>query len=480
MALSEFPAPLEVGSGDDPPELRTPPPGPISKSVAMRLERVECPSFAERRRVRAALAAEAGPESADVPSRPRSSLRAAVAESRAAPRLPDTTPIVLASGRGSNLHDVDGNRYVDLAAGFGSILLGHGAASVTRAIDAQGDRLMQALGDVYSADVKLALLERIASLHPGVSPRVILGQSGSDAVTAAIKTAKLATGRPGIVAFEGGYHGLGYAPLAACGLRESYRAPFSDQLNPSITFAPYPRSTEDADRSLSAVEAALAGGQIGAVLVEPILGRGGCVVPPEGFLSGLCEVAHRHETLVIADEIWTGLGRSGAMVLTTNVSAPVDILCFGKGLGGGLPISACVAPDAIMQCWAAEAEVVHTSTHAGAPVLCAAAVAVLDTIRFKQLVVRSREVGARVLETIKRELAGSRGIVDVRGQGMMIGVELESAALGQRAVRGLLGKGYVALGGGVKGEVVTFTPPLVIAEELFVSVGGALREVLAG
>ena len=479
MALSEFPAPLETGSGDDPPEIRTPPPGPHSRSSAQRLERVECPSFAKRRKARASLTPDQAPESV-APSRPRTSLRAALGESNAVPKGPDTTPIVLASGRGSNVYDVDGNRYVDLAAGFGSVLLGHGATSVLRAIDAQGDRLVQALGDVYSADAKLALLERLASLHPGVNPRVILGQSGSDAVTAAMKTAKLATGRPGIVAFEGGYHGLGYAALAACGLRDTYRTPFSDQLNPKITFAPYPRRVEDVDRALVAVEAALAGGEVGAVIVEPILGRGGCVVPPDTFLVELCEVAHRHETLVIADEIWTGLGRSGAMVRTTNVSAPVDILCFGKGLGGGLAISACVAPDAIMQAWASDGEVVHTSTHAGAPLVCAAAVATLDTLRFKQLVVRSREVGARARDAIRKDLAGAPGVVEVRGEGMMIGVELESGALGTRAVRGLLGMGYLVLSGGMQGEVLTFTPPLVIGEELFVSVGRALRQVLGG
>ena len=141
-------------------------------------------------------------------------------------------PIVLASGRGSNLFDVDGNRYVDLCAGFGALLLGHGATPVLRAVEAQAERLLQALGDVYAADTKVALLERLASLHPGVRPRVLLGQSGGDAVTAAIKTARLATGRPGLVAFEGAYHGLGYAPLAACGLRASYRVPFADQLQP--------------------------------------------------------------------------------------------------------------------------------------------------------------------------------------------------------------------------------------------------------
>src|SRR5262249_58053683 len=128
------------------------------------------------------------------------------------------------------------------------------------------------VGDVYATDAKIALLERLASLHPGVRPRVLLGQSGSDAITAALKTARLATGKPGVVAFEGAYHGLGYGPLATCGVRPSYRLPFADQLNPRVAFAPYPRVAADLDRALDTVERALRAGDVGAVLVEPVLG----------------------------------------------------------------------------------------------------------------------------------------------------------------------------------------------------------------
>ncbi len=340
MPLSEFPLPAADTTGEDPPDVRVPPPGPMSRSALARLEQVECPAFGSR--------------------------RASRAEKSGAEML----PIVLASGKGSNLFDVDGNRYVDLCAGFGALLLGHGPAPVLRAVAGQAERLLQALGDVYSADAKIALLERIAALHPGVSPRVLLGQSGSDAVTAALKTARLATGKPGVVAFEGCYHGLGYGPLAACGVRPSYRLPFADQLNPRVAFAPYPRGPADLDRALDAVERSLRAGDVGAVLVEPILGRGGCIVPPPSFLGGVVEAAHRHGALVIADEIWTGMGRTGAMVRSASAGIAADILCFGKGLGGGLPISACVAAEDVMMAWARDVGgdgVVHTSTHAGLP-----------------------------------------------------------------------------------------------------------------
>jgi 4-aminobutyrate aminotransferase/(S)-3-amino-2-methylpropionate transaminase len=421
----------------------------MSRSAAARLEQVECPAFGRRRDARA--------EAAGV----------------------DMIPIVLASGKGSNLFDVDGNRYVDLAAGFGSVLLGHGATSVVRAVEGQVERLVQALGDVYAADAKLGLLERLASLHPGVRPRVLLCQNGGDAVTAAVKTARLATGRPGLVAFEGAYHGMGYAPLAACGLRPGFRVPFADQLNPHVAFAPYPRAEGEVDRSLDAVDKALAGGDMGAVLLEPILGRGGCVVPPDAFLKGVVEAAHRRGALVIADEIWTGLGRAGSMVRTTSIGAPADILCFGKGLGGGLSISACVAAEDVMLAWARGGETIHSSTHAGAPLACAAALATLDTLRFRRLPARAKDVGEVAKEAFRDALAGSPGVVDVRGEGLMIGVELDGGPRALRAMRGMLARGYVVITGGTSGEVLTLTPPLTIPEQRLIDAAEALRQTLA-
>lgn len=440
------------GAGDiDPgelPRIVTRPPGPRSLEAVRRLERVECPAFGERRAQR----------------------------SRASDA--DMTPIVLAAGRGANIEDVDGNRYVDLVAGFGSVLLGHGSASVARAVEAQGARLIQALGDVFSADAKVQLLEELSALCPGDAPKVLLSQSGSDAVTAGIKTAALATGKPGLIAFEGSYHGLGYAPLPACGLRESYRAPFADQLNPHVVFTPYPRRAGDLDAAMDALSKALEKGDVGAVLVEPILGRGGCVVPPDGFLREVCDAAHRRGALVIADEVWTGLGRSGSMVRSLEVGAPVDILCFGKGLGGGLPISACVAPDAIMGAWARGGEVVHTSTHAGLPLACAAALSVLSDLRTRRLPERARAVGSRAKAIFESELGGVPGVMDIRGEGLMIGIELASGALSLRAFRGMLERGYVVLTGGIRGEVLTLTPALTIPEHLFEGAAAALREIL--
>src|SRR6185295_2973320 len=166
--------------------------------------------------------------------------------------------------------------------------------------------------------------------------------SGADAVTAALKTALLFTGKPGVIAFEASYHGLSYAPLAASGLRASYRKPFAAQLNPHVCFVPYPRDVSDAELVLERVRFELVQSNVGAVLIEPLLGRGGCVVPPADFLPELGQLARAAGALTIADEIWTGLGRAGKLLFSLSDGFVPDLVCLGKGLGGGLPVSACL------------------------------------------------------------------------------------------------------------------------------------------
>ena len=262
--------------------------------------------------------------------------------------------IVLASGRGCNVTDADGNRLVDLAAGFGALLLGHGAEETHAALARQSASLWLALGDVYGSEPKLALCERLAALYPRPGARVMLGASGADAVTAALKTAALATGRPGVVAFHGAYHGLSHGPLAACGLRPSFRAPFAEQLNQHVTFLPYPGDEAALAKARSDLHDVLVGGTVGCVLVEPILGRGGCVVPPGGFLPSLRAACDARGALPRRGrEIWTGLGRSGAWLASVASGVTPDVVCLGKGLGGGLPVSACVGSAEAMAPWGA-------------------------------------------------------------------------------------------------------------------------------
>jgi 4-aminobutyrate aminotransferase / (S)-3-amino-2-methylpropionate transaminase / 5-aminovalerate transaminase len=448
-----MPAPLHLGElGQAPPLIRCRPPGPLSLGFSARLEAAESPAFGARRKSRAEVAGA------------------------------EMSPIVYALAEGSNVVDVDGNVYVDLAAGFGALLLGHRSPKVARALEMQADRLWMALGDLYPSDVKVALVEKVAALYPEKGARALLGQSGSDAVAAALKTAKLATRKPGVIAFEGAYHGLGYGPLAACGLKTSWREAFADQLNPHVTFVPYPREPRDLDQVLSRVKISMQAGNIGAVLVEPILGRGGCVVPPAAFLRELAALTKRAEALLVADEIWTGLGRSGDSLASHAMGVLPDLICFGKGLGGGLPIAACVGHDAIMQSWRRDPheEVVHTATFQGAPLACATAIATLDVLADGRLAERARQVGERARLTLTNALASVPGVGEVRGSGLMIGVDLGSASVALAVQRALLEAGYIVTLGGLASEVLIATPALTIAENLLDGFAVALRGLLEG
>jgi len=431
------------------PAIRVAPPGPRSRELASRLIAVESPAFDARR------------------------------ETRARQSGAEQSPIVYERGEGSNVVDVDGNVYVDLAAGFGALLLGHVPSRIAAAVAAQEQRMWLALGDVYAAESKVLLCERLAKLYPAPGARVMLGSTGADAVTAALKTAVLATGRAGVLAFEGGYHGLSHGPLAACGLHASFREPFAGQLNSHVTFAPYPHDARSLAVTMGAVERALATGAIGAVLVEPVLGRGGCVVPPAAFLPSLGAASARAGALLVCDEIWTGLGRSGAWLASVEAGVVPDLVCLGKGLGAGLPISACLGSAAAMAGWGAHGgATLHTATHFGAPVACAAALATLDAIDALSLVSRARDAGERWMAGLRARLAGAgvTGVVGVRGRGLMVGVALTGGAARALAVsRRLLNEGWIVVTGGAAGDVLTLTPALDIDESLL----EAFAEVLA-
>lgn len=442
MSFSEIPPPPEVHPGQDEPVVRVAPPGPQSRTWLTRLRHSSAPM---------------GPK----------------------PRPGPGATIVYATARGSNVIDVDSNRYVDLAAGFGAMLLGHAHPSILRVLELQSARLFQALGDVHPADARIALGERLAKLHPSGDGQVILGQSGADAVSAALKTAALFTGKPGVLAFEGSYHGLSYGPLAASGLRASYREPFAAQLNPHVRFVGYPPSPEEAEAMLERVRLELARGDVGALLVEPILGRGGCVVPPDGFLSELGRLAHQAGALLVADEIWTGLGRSGRMLFSERESVAPDLVCLGKGLGGGLPLSACIGSRELMRSWSRDAEVVHTATFAGAPLACATALCTLDVLSREKLVERSERVGAAFRELCEHGLAGAPRVTRIRGAGLMLGIELgDRPGAASELARRLLALGYITSTGGGRRETLVLTPALVIDEGLLEGFVGAARRAL--
>jgi 4-aminobutyrate aminotransferase / (S)-3-amino-2-methylpropionate transaminase / 5-aminovalerate transaminase len=217
------------------------------------------------------------------------------------------------------------------------------------------------------------------------------------------------------------------------------------------------------------------------LLVEPVLGRGGVVVPPAGFLAELRSMTRKAGVMLIADEVWTGLGRSGSFLASEAAGVLPDLICLGKGLGGGLPISACIGPDEVMKAWqrAPSEEVVHTATFHGAPLACAAGIATLDALRSGHLDQRSAQVGARFIDMLARALEGVPGTT-VRGTGLMVGVALGNDRTALTVQRGLLEAGYIVTLGGQRAEVIVLTPALTIAEALLDGFVATLRGLLEG
>jgi 4-aminobutyrate aminotransferase / (S)-3-amino-2-methylpropionate transaminase / 5-aminovalerate transaminase len=411
----------------------------------------------------------------------RALLRARTTSAPMGPARGVVSGVVYARASGSTVVDLDGNRFVDLAAGFGAELLGHSHPAVVEAISEQAGQLLHALGDLYPSDVRLELEARLLERLSLPTHQLILGQSGADAVCAALKTAVLATGRPGVVAFTGSYHGLSYAPLACLGLRPNYAEPFLAQLNGHVSFVPYPHDPLSADESLSLVRTALGSGEVGAVLIEPILGRGGCIVPPAGFMAELLSATRQASALLIADEVWTALGRAGAMLATHHEGIVPDLLCLGKGLGGGLPISACVGSEPIMRHWSREPEVMHTATFAGNPLSARTALITLEVLKSDGLVERSRVLGSVFLQQLKEATLALPGVVDVRGRGLMLAIDLgPRKGIASVAMMRLLERGFIVSTGGGAREVLVLTPALTVNESQLEALLGPLVEVILG
>lgn len=375
-------------------------------------------------------------------------------------------PIVWDEASGANVRDVDGNVFVDLIGAFSVCAVGHAHPRVVAAVQRQVARLPHALGDVHPSVAKLELLEALAA-RVDFDARIILGLNGADALAAALKTAVLATSRPGVIAFEGGYHGLMYGPLALCGSHPQFRAPFVEQLNPHVRWVPY----GDADALGAALDES-----VGAVVIEPALGRGGLVFPPPGFLHAAASLAHAHGALLVVDEIFTGLGRTGKRFAYEGEVEP-DVLCVGKALGGGLPISACIGTEAVMRAWGdPDKEAIHTATFAGSPVSCAAACATLAVLDEERLFERSRDQGARWVALLRARVGAK--VRDVRGRGLMVAVEFDEGRRAARVVHALLQRGWLVLSAGPSGATLQLTPPLTIEAALLDAFVDVLDEVL--
>ncbi len=403
------------------PKIVTPLPGPASRALAARLARVE---------------------SANVTY------------------MGDPLPIFWQRASGSNVWDADGNRFLDLTGAFGVANAGHSHPGVVDAIARQAEVLLHGMGDVHPPTVKVELLEALVARFPGAGgARAILGSSGSDAVESAIKTAQLATGRAGLLAFEGGYHGLALGALDATA-RQDFRDPFAARLPGATRFARF-GEIEDVEEHLTRAEA---DGELpGAILVEPVQGRGGERIPPRGFLSALRALCDERRLLLIADEIYTGFGRTGRWFACEHEGVVPDLICLGKGLASGMPISACLGRPEVMEAWPlSSGEALHTQTFLGHPGGCAAALASMEIIEREGLVENAASLGRRALERLEAALAGRDGIVAVRGLGLMLGIEFPDGERCSAVVEALLQNGVIVLPSGTGGCVLSMTPPLSI------------------
>jgi 4-aminobutyrate aminotransferase len=386
-------------------------------------------------------------------------------------------PLVVARGAGAMIEDVDGNRYLDFMAGIAVASTGYGHPAVIAAIKDAADRFLHICGSDFYYEGMAALCERLAKLAPGSDKkRVFLTNSGTEAVEGAIKLARNSTGRAGLVAFKGAFHGRTYGAMSLTSSKARQHAGFGPLL-PEVYHVPfgycyrcefgkvYPSCEL---YCVSAIERDLFARQIdpsdvAAIFVEPVQGEGGYVVPPDGYLAALRALCDKHGILLVCDEIQCGIGRTGRMFASEHAGIEPDILLTAKGLGSGMPIGAIIARESVMH-WKTGA---HGSTFGGNPVCCAAALATLDVVE-RELIANARAMGERLMAGVRRLASRHPAIGDVRGLGLMIGIEFvqdqttrePATDLVDALVQRAFGQGLLLLGCGR--STLRLAPPLVV------------------
>ncbi len=401
-------------------------------------------------------------------------------------RLDGAPPVAWARARGANVIDVDGNRFVDLTGGFGASLVGHANPRVVAAVQKTAQELLHGLADAAPHPGRVALAETLSLRGPIPGGVVHFAGSGAEAVDLALKTAHLHTRRMGVVAFDSGYHGTSLGALRATG-RPAFRRPFEDALAATTLRVPYadcfrcPYRLSFPTCGLACLGAALeevdgwnadpARPAIGAWVVEPVVGREGVVVPPDGWLAALGEAAHERGILVVADEVLTCGGRTGSWW----ASGPLDpdLVAVGKGITGGMPLAALVGRPEIMRAWEGPGEARHALTFLAHPSSVAATRAALEEIAEKDLPARAREIGARLGPALVERQARHPRLGEARGVGALWGLDLVAdpstrapdPVLARELSHALAARGFLALAGGRHGNVVVLTPPLTITDE---------------
>ena len=389
-------------------------------------------------------------------------------------------PLVIDHASGCIVEDVDGNRFLDCAAGIAVNSTGHSHPAVVKAIADQAGRFIHMSGTDFYYEPQVRLAEELASIAPFEGgARSFFGNSGAEAIEAAIKLARHATGRPAIIAFLGGFHGRTLGALALTASKTVQRRGFNP-LMPAVYHAPYPKTyrcppgmtpEQWVSYCLDYIDHELFGqlvapDEVAAIVVEPIQGEGGYVVAPDAFLLGLRDITKRHGILLVADEVQSGMGRTGKMFAIEHSGVQPDIVAIAKGVASGLPLGVAVARADLMR-WPAGA---HASTFGGNPVSCAAALATIGLLK-SELMANAATVGAHLKAGLEGLMKTRPMIGDVRGRGLMVGVELvrdrttKERAIEERnaVVSAAFQRGLLVLGAGKNS--IRFSPPLVLTRE---------------
>jgi len=371
------------------------------------------------------------------------------------PSLPRAYPFVPRRGAGSVVEDVDGNLFLDLNAGIAVTSTGHAHPRVVDAIQRQAEELIHYSASDFFLPIYSDVCERLDGIAGMSKPaRSFLTNSGTEAVEAGIKLARYATGRQYVIAFFGSFHGRSYGSVSLTASKARYRTGFGPLL-PGVLhsfFGDFEYLEEVLFKRL------VSPNEVAAIVVEPILGEGGYVLPPEGWFRYLRELCSRHGILLVADEVQSGMGRTGKMWAIQHFGAEPDILLVGKGIASGMPLGAMIARDDLMT-WEIGA---HGSTYGGNPLSCAAALATIDLME-DGLIENAERLGSFLLDGLRDMQARRPLIKEVRGLGLMIGIEFEDhdtmIAVEQAAFR----RGLLVLGAG--DDVVRMSPPLVFGRD---------------
>jgi 4-aminobutyrate aminotransferase len=392
------------------------------------------------------------------------------------------TSITVDHGEGSWLVTTDGERYLDYSSGIGVTNTGHAHPRVVAAVQAQAAKLLHGQQNIVYHEAGLRLYDRLRTLLPGGPWQGFLSNSGAEAVEAAVKLARAATKRPVILVFRGGYHGRTAQTMALTTAKNVYRGDF-EPLPGSVYSTAYPYCyrapggphapdagcTCDWEDQLDLTLHTMTYPEhVAAVIVEPILGEGGYIVPPPGFLPRLREITRQHGILLVADEVQTGFGRTGELFAVRHWDVEPDILVFAKGVASGLPLSGIIARPELVAAWRPGA---HGGTYGGNVVACAAANATLDVIESEGLVANARERGAQFVAGLREIAARHPEVGDVRGLGCMVAMEfvrpgegdgrVPDPDLAKRVIAGALERRLIVMSAGAYANVTRIIPPLV-------------------